>query len=73
MAQSKKGSMTETLVNTAIGYSINFAANMLILPLFGFHVTVAGNLLMGVFYTGISIVRSYVIRRVFNQLNIFQV
>ena len=64
--QSKKGSFIEALINVVIGFSINYCANLLIFPLFGFHISPSSNLLMGVIYTGISIVRSYVIRRWFN-------
>lgn len=66
MSQSKIGSLIESLVNIAIGFSINFTANMLVLPLFGYHITLTTNLQLGVIYTGISIARQYVIRRWFN-------
>jgi hypothetical protein len=66
MTQTKLGSLIEALFNVAIGFGINFTANMLIFPLFGFHITASANILMGVIYTGISIVRSYIIRRWFN-------
>jgi hypothetical protein len=66
MSQSRKGSIAEALMNTAIGFGINYAANLLIFPLFGMHISLANNFLMGIIYTGISIARSYVLRRVFN-------
>jgi hypothetical protein len=66
MSQSRKGSMFEAVMNTVIGYSINFTANLLIFPLFGMHISLTGNFLMGLIYTGISLVRSYFLRRVFN-------
>jgi hypothetical protein len=66
MSQSRKGSIAEAITNTMIGFSINYAANLLIFPLFGMHISLANNFLMGIIYTGISIARSYVLRRVFN-------
>lgn len=66
MNQTKLGSLIECLINIAIGFAINFGANLLILPLFGFHITLANNLYMGLLYTVISVVRSYVVRRWFN-------
>ena len=36
MSQTKLGSITEAWANVAVGFGVNFAANMLILPLFGF-------------------------------------
>lgn len=68
MSQTKKGSLIEALINTAIGFGINFTANLVILPLFGFDsLTLETNLYIGFAYTAISVVRSYVIRRWFNK------
>lgn len=66
MTQTRLGSLIEALANVAIGFSINWAANMAILPLFGFHVSAGQAFGIGVFFTVISIARSYVIRRWFN-------
>lgn len=67
MDQTRLGSFIEAWVNVAIGFGINFAANLLILPLFGFtSLTLATNFEIGLLYTVISVVRSYAIRRWFN-------
>lgn len=66
MNQSRAGSFVEAMTNTAIGFGINYTANLLIFPLFGMHISLANNLLMGCIYTGISVARSYVLRRWFN-------
>lgn len=66
MTQTRLGSFIEACINVAIGFSINFVANLLILPLIGFHISVSQNLFIGVLYTVISVCRSYVIRRWFN-------
>ena len=68
MTQTRKGSLAEALINVAIGYGINLTANALLFPLFGWHISLQQNILLGVFYTVISIVRSYCIRRWFNKL-----
>jgi hypothetical protein len=69
MAQTKFGSVIESLANIAVGFTINFTANLIILPLFGFHnLTVRNNFIIGILYTVISLVRSYVLRRWFNGL-----
>ena len=68
MQQSRLGSLIEALFNVLIGFGINFAANLVILPLFGFNVTPTDALGIGVFFTVISIARSYVIRRWFNAM-----
>lgn len=65
--QTKLGSFVEAWVNVFIGFGINFAANMLILPHFGFtSLTLKTNFVIGMIYTVISVVRSYAIRRWFN-------
>ncbi|WP_229772944.1 DUF7220 family protein [Burkholderia cenocepacia] len=67
MSQTKRNSFIEAMTNTAIGYFINYTANLLIFPLFGMHISPKANILLGLIYTGISIVRGYVLRRVFNR------
>lgn len=66
--QTKWESLKEALTNIAIGYSVNFAANLVILPLVGLPVTLAQNLVIGICFTLVSVFRSYVIRRWFNKL-----
>jgi hypothetical protein len=66
MQQSRLGSLIEALFNVAIGFGINFAANLVILPLFGYTPTLWDNFQIGMLYTVVSIARSYVIRRWFN-------
>lgn len=65
--QSRQSSFYEACINVLIGYCINFTANLVILPLIGFYITVSQNLFIGLLYTVISITRSYVIRRWFNR------
>ncbi len=65
--QTIMGSIAEAWLNVFVGFSINFGANMLILPLFGFHdLTLGKNFVIGMLYTVISLVRSFIIRRYFN-------
>ena len=66
MNQTRLGSLIEACINVAIGFAINMAANAVILPLIGFHITLQQNLFIGVLYTVISVARSYVVRRWFN-------
>jgi len=72
MAQTKLGSFVEAWANIAVGFTINFFANMVILPLFGFHVTAGSAFEIGLIFTVISLVRSYVLRRWFNNLKFFE-
>jgi hypothetical protein len=66
MSQTRTGSLIEAIINVLIGFWINFAANLLILPMIGFHITLGQNFFIGLLYTIISIARSYCIRRWFN-------
>ncbi len=69
MSQTKFASFTEAWGNVLIGFWINYFANLLILPLFGFtSLTWKNNLAIGLVYTLISVARSYIIRRWFNGL-----
>jgi len=67
MSQTRKVSFIESWTNVAIGWGINYAANLVLIPLF-FHtkVSLSANFWMGSIYTAISVVRSYCIRRWFN-------
>lgn len=67
MSQSRTMSAVEATANVAIGYGINFAANLVVLPAFGFAVTAADAAGIGVVFTAISLARSYVLRRAFNR------
>lgn len=66
MSQTRTGSLIEAFINVLIGFWINYIANLLIFPLFGFQISLSDNFIMGLIYTAISIGRSYVIRRWFN-------
>jgi len=66
--QSITRSWQESWSNIFIGFGINFIANILILPLFGFKsLTWKTNIILGIIYTGISLLRSFCIRRWFNR------
>ena len=67
MEQTKLGSFYEACINVAIGFWINFIANLVILPLFGFNITLVDNFYIGLLYTIVSVARSYVVRRWFNR------
>lgn len=66
MQQSRLESLIESIINIAIGYFVALLSNFLIFPLFDIHVSLTDNLLIGAWFTGVSLVRSYVIRRWFN-------
>lgn len=61
------GSIVEAKTNIVVGFAINWTANMLVLPLFGFSSLTASKAFgIGLVFTIISILRQLVIRRWFN-------
>lgn len=68
MAQSKRASLAEAVFNVMVGYGVAVAAQMFVFPLFGVHVSAAQNMAIAGVFTVISIVRSYILRRIFNHL-----
>jgi hypothetical protein len=69
--QSKKSSALEAVANTVVGWGINYSANLIVLPLFGIPISAGKAFWIGVVFTAISLVRSYVLRRYFNGLKFF--
>ena len=66
MTQTRLGSFIEAWVNVFIGFGINWCANMAILPMFGFNVSPGQAFHIGIFFTVVSVARSYIVRRWFN-------
>jgi len=65
--QSKKHSFLEAVTNTFVGFIISLVASFAIFPAVGIHTTPLQNLTVTIFYTIISIIRGYVLRRWFNK------
>jgi hypothetical protein len=63
--QTKKHSMIESIANVVVGYFVALASQIVIFPFFGIHVTVRDNIYIGLWFTVISILRSYALRRLF--------
>jgi hypothetical protein len=66
VSQSRAMSAAESVANVAIGYGVAVASQIVIFPLFGVHLPLSDNLLIGAWFTVISLARSYVVRLVFN-------
>jgi len=62
-------SAVEAVVSTAIGYIVAVATQMVVLPVFGLALGVWENLGIGLAFTAVSIVRSYLVRRLFERLH----
>lgn len=65
--QTKLHSALETAANIFIGYVVAILSQLLVFPLFGIHIPFVDNLMIGLYFTVISLIRSYVLRRLFNK------
>lgn len=66
--QSRLMSFIEAWANVFVGYWVSVAANYVVLPWFGFQVSASQAIGIGVIFTAISLVRSYLLRRWFNRM-----
>lgn len=63
--QSKTHSVMESLANTVIGYVVAVASQLMVFPMFDIHIPLQDNLLIGLWFTAISLARGYLVRRWF--------
>ena len=66
--QSKKHSLIESITNILIGYCVAVVSQIVVFPLVGVAASLSQNIEIGLYFTVISLVRSYVIRRCFNRI-----
>jgi hypothetical protein len=67
MSQSRRRSVCESVANVAIGYGVALASQLLVFPLYDIHVSLSTNIGIGLWFTVISLARSYALRRLFNR------
>ena len=72
MKQSRVMSLVEAIANVVVGYGVAVLTQILIFPVFGLNTTLVQNLAMGAVFTVVSIVRSFALRRLFEQIRIRQ-
>ena len=67
MSQSRLTSLVEASMNVGLGFFVSFAVYLWIIgPIFNIPVTPADSLAVTLFFTATSLVRAYLLRRVFN-------
>ena len=69
MAQTRLGSLVESIANVVVGYRVAVGAQVAIFPLFGVHLPLQQNMAIGGLFTVVSLVRSYCLRRLFRRLH----
>lgn len=65
--QTKLQSLIESGINVLIGYIVAVISQLAIYPLFDVHLSLGDNLIMGLYFTLVSLVRAYFVRRWFNR------
>jgi putative flippase GtrA len=70
MVQRRLVSLVEALSNTALGFGISVYAGALVYPLFGVHFALHELTAITAIFTVVSIIRGYIVRRVFVWLHI---
>jgi len=65
--QTKLQSLIESGINVLIGYIVAVLSQLAIYPLFDVNLSLGDNLIMGLYFTLVSLVRGYFVRRWFNR------
>lgn len=65
MTQSRRMSLVEAMTNVAVGYALAVATQIVVFPWFGLQANLGENLALGGVFTGISLIRGYALRRLF--------
>ena len=69
MSQPRALSLVEAVTNVVVGYGLAVAAQLVVFPVMGLSVTARQTLTIGLLFTGLSIARSYALRRLFERLS----
>ncbi len=67
-SQSRSASLMEAGANVLAGYLVALAAQQLVFPVFGIHTSLAQDSAIAAAFTAVSLVRSYLLRRVFERI-----
>lgn len=67
MKQSKKKSFIESVIQTIIGLGTSIFIQVVLYPILGIPVSFEQNLIITAVFFAVSIVRGYIVRRIFNK------
>ena len=65
--QTRLGSLVESLTNVAVGLVISLLSQIVIFGAYGIHLALGDNVMITVWFTVVSVLRSFAIRRFFNR------
>lgn len=67
--QTRTTSLIESIANVVIGYGVALASQLIIFPIYGIEISIRTNIAIGIWFTIISIIRSFIVRRIFNKMS----
>jgi hypothetical protein len=67
MPQSRRLSLLEAVSNVVVGYALAVLTQLIVFPWFGLTASLQDNLAIGAAFVGVSLIRSYALRRVFER------
>ena len=68
MKQSRVMSMVEAAANVVVGYVLAIATQIVVFPWFGIETGLPEHLTIGLAFVGVSLVRGYLLRRLFETI-----
>lgn len=68
MRQTRRVSLVEAITNVIVGYALAVGMQIMVFPWFDLQASLGENLALGGVFTGISLLRSYALRRLFEHL-----
>ena len=66
--QTRLMSMVETITNVAIGLIVSFLSQVVIFKYCDIHISLAQNLELTLYFTVVSVIRGFALRRFFNSI-----
>ncbi|PKP84781.1 MAG: hypothetical protein CVT80_06280 [Alphaproteobacteria bacterium HGW-Alphaproteobacteria-2] len=70
MKQSRAMSLVEAVANVIAGYVLAIATQIVVFPWFGIETGLAEHLTIGLAFVGVSLVRGYLLRRLFEAIRV---
>lgn len=71
MKQSRTISLVEATTNVVAGYVLAIATQIVVFPVFGIKAALSEHLAIGLAFVGVSLIRGYLLRRLFEILRRF--
>lgn len=66
--QSIRMSLIETIVSVCIGLAVSFVSQLWLFRMYDIHISLAQNLELTLYFTVVSVIRGFAVRRFFNSI-----